>query len=81
MIGYGIIVAYDRSRRAGVLKPDIAGAPLVFTTVGQPQLGQSLDLHQRYRYTLFLPREGGQPRAVNLIRQLTHREQAEAQAG
>jgi hypothetical protein len=78
---YGTVAVYDRARRAGVLKPDGGHANIVFAVADQPPETAAPRLFQRYSYQMLAPRDGGQPRAVNLRRQLSHREQAEAQPG
>lgn len=74
-----MIVTYDRNRSAGLIKPDLGGALIVFGPADQPRLHPEPELFQRYSYNVLTPRDGGQARAVNLCRQQTHREQAEAQ--
>lgn len=81
MTRYGTVISFDRGRLAGLLKPDVDGAPLVFKCADQAQFFPEPRPFQRYSFTVFVPCDGGKPRAVNLSRQLTHREQAEAQRG
>jgi hypothetical protein len=81
MTSFGTILSYDRDRGAGMLKPDIGESNLVFTSADQPEFFPDPRPFERYSYVVLVPFGGGQPRAVNLRRQLSHREQAEAQAG
>jgi hypothetical protein len=69
VIRYGIVTTYDRNRRAGVLTPDNGSAPIVFSAADQPDTNSQPSLFQRYRYDLFVPLDGGQPRAIKLHHQ------------
>lgn len=81
MTCYGTVVSFDRNRLAGMLKPDLEGARIVFKCIDQSQLVAEPKPFQRYSYSVQTPRDGGRPRAVNLCRLESHREQAEAQRG
>lgn len=81
MTSSGTIISYNRARRAGMLKPDTGGTNLVFTAADQQEFFPDPRPFERYSYSVLVARDGGQPRAVNLRRKLSHREQAEAQAG
>ncbi|WP_188643473.1 hypothetical protein [Tsuneonella deserti] len=54
---------------------------MVFKSADQPEFFPDPRPFQRYSFGLLVAVDGGQPRAINLRRQLSHREQAEAQAG
>lgn len=81
MTRYGTVISFDRGRLAGLIKPDLEGAPIVFKSVDQAQIFPEPRPFQRYSFTVLVPGDGGKPRAVNLCRQQTYREQAEAQKG
>ncbi len=81
MTHLGTVISYDRGRRAGMLRPDQGGEAVVFKSADQPEFFPDPRPFQRYSFGLLVAVDGGQPRAINLRRQLSHREQAEAQAG
>lgn len=81
MTGFGSIVSYDPLRRAGMIKPETGGDPILFTLADQTETFKNPRPFERYSYSLQGNTDGGQQRAVNLLRTLSHREQAEAQAG
>jgi hypothetical protein len=81
MTSSGSIISYNRHRRAGMLKPENGGDPILFTLADQLESFPDPRPFERYSYSLQVKSDGGQPRAVNLRRKLSHREQAEAQAG
>lgn len=81
MTHLGTVMSYDRGRRAGMLRPDRSGEGIVFKFADQPELFRDPRPFERYSFGLLAAVDGGQPRAINLRRQLSLREQAEAQAG
>ena len=81
MTKFGTIERYDATRRAGVIAPEAGGYPIVFAWPDPEGTEQRPEVNRRYRYDVLFPRDGGQPRAVNLQKQLSLREQAEAQRG
>ncbi|MGN6500813.1 MAG: hypothetical protein ACTHKM_11780 [Tsuneonella sp.] len=81
MTSFGSIISYDPSRRTGMLKPDSGGDAIAFTSADQSDFFPDPRPFERYSYVQRIATDGGQPRAVHLRRQLSHREQAEMQAG
>lgn len=81
MNNIGAVISYDTGRGAGVLKADAGNGRFVFAVADQSEVFPHPRLFERYSFDVLVPADGGQSRAVNLRRQLSHREQAERQAG
>ena len=81
MTNFGKIQSYDARTGSGIILPEQGDQRIPFDGRDAASDDPRPKIHQRYAYDTLLPAHGGEPRAVNLRLQQTHREQAASQAG